>query len=93
MKKILSSLLLIFLFATSYPQILKPVKWTFETENLGNGDYNLIFKASIDDGWYLYSQFIEEGGPVPTTFYFEEVTKATKIGKTKIQFNNKKCLA
>jgi len=32
------------------------------------------FKASIADGWHLYSQFIKNDiGPVPTTFVFNEV--------------------
>jgi len=30
----------------------------------------LQFKATIDEGWHLYSQFIEEDGPVPTEFTF-----------------------
>lgn len=33
------------------------------------------FRASIADGWHLYSQFIQNDiGPVPTAFVFEETT-------------------
>lgn len=60
------------LLGHSQAQILEPVKWSFSTETVGEDSYNLNFKASIDKGWHLYSHFIEEGGPVPTTFYFDE---------------------
>ncbi|MBL4577936.1 MAG: cytochrome C biogenesis protein, partial [Flavobacteriales bacterium] len=52
---------IISLFSTQ-AQVLEPVKWTYEVRDLGNGEYELIFKAAIDDGWHLYSQFIEDGG-------------------------------
>lgn len=26
--------------------------------------------ATLAPGWHLYSQFMEEGGPIPTRFYF-----------------------
>lgn len=56
----------------STAQILEPVKWSFSSERTSANEAVLIFTASIDEGWYLYSQDIPEGGPVPTGFYFEE---------------------
>lgn len=39
-------------------------------------------KASISDGWHLYSQFISnDAGPVPTTFVFHEGTTVKFDGK------------
>ena len=37
--------------------------------------------ATIDAGWHLYSQDIPEGGPIPTTFVFEEATAYKTKGK------------
>lgn len=64
----------------STAQILEPVKWSFSSERTGVGEAELIFTASIDDGWYLYSQDIPEGGPVPTGFYFEESSDYKLVG-------------
>ena len=51
-------------------QIFEPVKWTFSSANKGK-EAELVFSATIDKGWHLYSQFIEDGGPIPTAFVFE----------------------
>ena len=71
MKKILFIVVLVFP-TLLFSQIFNPVTWEFSKKDLGGGDYELIFKASIEDGWYLYSQFIEDDGPLPTTFTFFE---------------------
>ena len=53
-------------------QILEPVKWEFESQKVGEGEYELIFIANIDEHWAVYSQFVDDGGPIPTEFTFEE---------------------
>lgn len=81
MKKILSFILLNLLVAVSFAQALTPVKWTFEQEDLGNNEFNLIFKATIQDGWYLYSQFNDPSGPIPTSFTYEDKRNVEIVGK------------
>ena len=40
-------------------------------------------KATIDEGWHLYSQYINNKiGPVPTAFVFTPTEKVKLIGKT-----------
>ena len=73
MKKLLL-LLLFFVSLTSFSQILNSVKWEFGAEKLSDTEYELIFVAKIDLHWSLYSQFVEEGGPLPTLFSFEPST-------------------
>lgn len=54
-------------------QILKPAKWSYSSVTEANvGDeVELIFKATIDKDWYLYSsEFKCEDGPIKTTFNF-----------------------
>jgi len=60
---------------------LDPVQWTFDATEHEKGQYELILTASIADGWYLYSQHIDDGGPIPTSFHFEE-SKKYKVDKT-----------
>lgn len=81
MKKIILSLLLSFISLTIFAQIQNPVKWTYSVENNGKEEATLVIKASIDKGWHLYSQFIGEGGPVPTSFRFDKSNNYTLVGK------------
>jgi len=53
-------------------QIFNPVTWDFSQKQVSDNEIELQFKATIDEGWHLYSQFIEDDGPVPTEFTFTE---------------------
>lgn len=66
MKKI--TLLFLLISFTGFSQILEPVKWETSVEKISDYEYNLIFTATIDDSWHLYSQKIPENGPLPTQF-------------------------
>ena len=83
MRKIaVTSFFLLILPVLLFSQVLTPVKWSFSSKSLGNHEFELVFTARIDNGWHLYSQFIKEGGPIPTSFNFEDSPHYQKIGKT-----------
>ena len=69
MKK-LYTLLLVLLALQSQAQIENPVKWSYSAQKTGKNEANILIKADIQKGWHLYSQFIEDGGPIPTSFTF-----------------------
>ena len=72
----------LLLFAnTVFSQIFEPVKWAYSTEQVGDNEYELVFSATIEDGWHLYSQYIKDGGPIPTSFNFEPVDEIELIEK------------
>jgi thiol:disulfide interchange protein len=72
MKKHLFLLAIILLWRiTIFAQVLTPVKWSFDQKPSGANEIELLFKASIDPGWHLYSINLPEGGPIKTTFKFE----------------------
>lgn len=86
MKKILILIALVStIFINGFSQVLDPVKWTYENKKTGEDTYELIFKATIEPTWHLYSQKVPAGGPESTAFYFygldgfEFVDKNTKI--------------
>lgn len=83
MKKIFLFLSIVFVFISNVinGQILTPVKWTWTSEKINDNEYNLKFHAKIDKTWAVYSQFIEEGGPVPTSINFTEGKHFKLIGK------------
>ena len=64
-------------------QILTPVKWKTSHEHVEGNTFDLILTAHMDNGWAIYSQFTEEGGPVPTSFEFEKGTHYSKQGDVK----------
>ena len=70
MKK-LATLLLFLISFSGFSQIINSVKWEYGSEKISETEYDLIFVAKIDLHWALYSQFVEEGGPLPTVFSFE----------------------
>ncbi len=73
--------------------IQKPVTWETKWEKVDGEQYNLIFEAEIQEGWYIYSQYIPEDklGPNPTALYFdagphfELKGKATEAGEPFIE--------
>jgi thiol:disulfide interchange protein DsbD len=66
-----------------FSQILNPVKWTFDAKQVGDDEFDIIMKANIDKGWYVYSQHIGEGGPIPAEITFEKGSHYTLVGKNK----------
>jgi thiol:disulfide interchange protein len=66
--------LLLLLTVNAQAQLEDPVKWSWSGEMTGKNTAQLKFSATIEDGWYLYSQLIEDGGPIKTAFYFNDLT-------------------
>ncbi len=71
MKSIVLVVLGIFALQFSAQCQLKKVEWTAETQKIDNNTYKIIMKADVEEGWYIYSQFMDAGGPLPTSFEFE----------------------
>lgn len=80
MKKFYSLLLIVLLSLTGFSQILEPVNWSFSKNDLGNNEYELVFTATIDNHWHLYSQKIDMQPPA-TLFVFEDNASVELIGK------------
>lgn len=72
MKKALFSTLFLFLVFvfTANAQVLKPVKWSFDTKKISKEEFDLVLKAEIDKNWHIYSTDTVEKGPIPTSFKF-----------------------
>jgi thiol:disulfide interchange protein len=74
MKNIIIALML-FLSGITFGQMYNPVKWTTSVEKISEKEYILKAKATIQSGWHLYGQYIEEGGPSATAFTFKNPKK------------------
>lgn len=84
-------LLILLLSSNAYSQILQPVEWNFSSSHIGGNEYELVFEASIDDGWAVYSQYLEsDDGPIATSFTFEEMGNFELVGKVEEDETNRK---
>lgn len=74
----------LLLFACQHlsAQILKPVHWSYGAKKISATEAVVFIKATIDEGWHLYSQHVGEGGPVKTTFTFAPAATYTLNGAT-----------
>ena len=62
-------------------QVLQPVEWSHATEVVAGKTY-LVHTAEIDDGWNVYSQYLEsDDGPVRTEVTYEELSGAEVVGR------------
>lgn len=57
-------------FADPNAKIEDPVHWSYKSEKVSETEFDLVITATIDKGWHVYSQFIGDGGPIPTSFKF-----------------------
>lgn len=62
--------------------ILNPVHWSYTFNKIDEQTYDLIVSAKIDEGWAVYSQYLEsDDGPVATYFGFDEGDHYSLEGK------------
>ena len=92
MKKGLFTFLLTFIvgiFAVS-AQVQNPTNWSYSQKDLGNNEYELTLKATIEPGWHIYSMYTPDGGPMKTTLAFEDAGKGVELLGTAIENEPKK---
>jgi len=83
MKKITLALsLVLFTIMGAFAQIEKPVTWSYAAKKVSSTEAVLYIKATIDDKWHIYSQNMQDGGPIKTSFTFSPSKDFSLIGKT-----------
>ncbi|MCB0659300.1 MAG: thioredoxin family protein [Saprospiraceae bacterium] len=65
----------------SQSKVFNPVKWSFKIEHIKDNEYKLIYRADIENGWTVYSQYTSDEGPVPTSINYEEKDGIQLLGK------------
>ncbi|MGK6350727.1 protein-disulfide reductase DsbD domain-containing protein [Parapedobacter sp. DT-150] len=82
MKKItLAIAILLITAAGASAQILQPVKWQFGAKKISASEAVIFMKATMDNGWHIYSQNVAEGGPIKTSFTFSPSADFALVGK------------
>jgi thiol:disulfide interchange protein DsbD len=78
MKNIFSLFFSFFLFINiGFSQ--DPVSFTTKVNTISKTQYELIISSKIDSNWRLYSQFLTEGGALPTEFIFKNISNNSYI--------------
>ncbi len=94
MPRLFASLLFALLFLVNsgvQSQIFDPVKWEFSMEETGGSTYTLHLDAKIEEGWAVYSQYLErDDGPLATMITFDEGDHYQLIGKSEEDPGTKK---
>jgi thiol:disulfide interchange protein DsbD len=82
MKKLSTLFFLLFAFFVANAQVKEPVKWTSKIEKKSATEYLLVFSATIEDNWHMYSQFSDENGAIPLEVIFNNNKgNYTPVGK------------
>ena len=83
MRKIISFLLLSFVVYALQAQIKDPVKFKTELTTLSDTEAEVVFTATIDKGWHVYSTDLGDGGPISATFNVDNKSDVELVGKLK----------
>lgn len=74
--------LLFFSVAGAFAQLENPVSWSYVAKKTSKTEATVYLKATIDEGWHIYSQNVKAGGPTKTVFTFSPSKDYTLVGKT-----------
>jgi DsbC/DsbD-like thiol-disulfide interchange protein len=81
MKKLLIAFAATLLSASSYAQIESHVKWGEGVKKISATEVEVLIKATIDEGWHIYSVNQKDGGPVKTTITISPSKEFSLVGK------------
>lgn len=81
MRKLLSTLFMMLMVLAMQAQMLTPIHFTTQLKELKGGEAELIFSATIDQGWHVYSTDLGDGGPVSAAFHIVKMDGAQTVGK------------
>ena len=69
MKKIILTILALVMALAAEAQLVDPVHFTSELKTGKGAEAEIVFHATIDDGWHVYSTDIGKSGPIEATFH------------------------
>ena len=81
MNKFLTLFLSVLLAVAVHAQMMDPVHFSSELKMLSGDQAEIIFSATIDDGWHVYSTDLGNDGPIQATFNKVKMEGAETVGK------------
>jgi thiol:disulfide interchange protein DsbD len=83
MKRFYLSLATVFAVLSVWAQMADPVHFRSELKMLQGDEAEIVFSATIDPGWHVYSTDISDDGPTSATFHADKLEGAELVGKLK----------
>lgn len=65
---------------TATAQMADPVHFKAQLKDAGNGQGEIVFSATIDAGWHVYSTSLGSGGPISATFHVTKMEGVETVG-------------
>ncbi len=81
MKKIILFLWALLLTLVVNAQMMNPVHFTSQLKTGKGAEAEIIFHATIDQGWHVYSTDIGDNGPIEASFNVTKMEGAELVGK------------
>jgi len=82
MKKLLTLIILLVFSACAWAQVDSPVKWSYASKKVNDGEAVVFLKATIEKGWHIYSLTDGEDSPIKTSIAFMPSKDYKLTGKT-----------
>ena len=90
MNKFVTLFLSVLLAVAVHAQMMDPVHFSSELKMLSGDQAEIIFSATIDDGWHVYSTDLGNDGPISATFNKVKMEGAETVGKLQPRGNEVK---
>jgi len=87
MKKLLFTLILLLATLTANAQIMSPVKFTSAVKTGSTAEAEIVFTATIADGWHVYSTNLGDDGPVQASFHADKLDGVELVGSLQARGN------
>ena len=81
MKRLVMSLLMGLLVLVAQGQMVNPVHFSSQLKKLKGNEGEIVFSATVDDGWHVYSTDMGNDGPISATFNVVKMEGVEKVGK------------
>ena len=79
--RLLLSILTLMSALVLHAQMIDPVHFTSELKTGKGAEAEIVFHATIDNGWHVYSTDIGKDGPIEATFNIVKMDGAEPVGK------------
>lgn len=82
MKKLLLILAVTLAGTGAFAQVQGHVTWAYAAKKVSPTEAVVLLKATMDNGWHIYSLNVKEGGPIKTSVKFKPSKEFKLAGKT-----------
>ena len=81
MKKATMTAVMALMAVAAMAQMMNPVHFSSQLKELKGGEAEIVFSATIDPGWHVYSTNLGDDGPISATFNPVKMEGVEKVGK------------